>query len=720
MSNKELLKRFSLSSEELDRVVAQAMGTLGHDQIDDLYEGSVKNFTPDALIDGTVQRIVNDDVMVDIGFKAEGLVPLYEFDGVDPEIGSQVEVMIEGLDENQSLYLLSMRKATRLRGWEKIVQDHGEGDLIEGTAIRKIKGGLLLDVDGVPVFLPASQLDIRRVPDVSTFIGRVVQCKIIKIDRERMNIVVSRRKLLEEQRQSLRDEVLGTLEEGQIREGLVKNIADFGAFVDIGGVDGLLHITDMSWGRVNHPSEVVQIEQKLQVKVLRFDKERGRIALGLKQLEASPWDEIEGRYAVGERVTGEVVNIMPYGAFVKLEDGIEGLVHISEMSWTKRINHPSEMVDIGDQLGVVVLEIHKEKQEISLGIKQTEVNPWTEVEERYPIGTIIEGNVRNLTNYGAFIEIEEGIDGLLHVSDMSWTKKVAHPSEVLEKGEAIRAVVLSVNTDKRRVALGSKQLEQDPWQDEIPRRFGPGDIVVGRVCKFTNFGVFVLLDDGLEGLLHISEMSEEPVDNAEDAVDIDQLVDVRVLKVDSEERKIGLSMIGVPQHSYLTDDKKKDAVEAESSEEASDAEAGDSDASEVSPAEVSDGVGGEDDSHEDAVDDGADASETLEANVEEAQESSEEGSGDSLEEAPSIENDEEGSGTIADESTQESTEELAGGEVGPPEETGEESEEARPEAEETLEGDDPSVEEPEGSNDESVGSESPQVGDPDESSRLDE
>ncbi len=610
MSNKELLKRFALTAEQLDLAVAEALGGLATAQVDEMYEGSVKDFTPNAIIRGTLLRVVNEDVMVDIGYKAEGVVPLYEFEeGEEPEIGSEVEVLIEGLDENQSLYLLSMRKASRLRGWERLVQSHGEGDIIKGMATRKIKGGLLLDVEGVPVFLPASQIDIRRVPDVNVFIGRDLECKIIKIDRERMNVVVSRRKLLEERRNTLRDEVLKTLEEGQVRQGVVKNIADFGAFLDIGGVDGLLHITDMSWGRVNHPSEVVKLEEKLEVKVLRFDRERNRIALGLKQLEASPWEEIERKYPIGGRVTGEVVNIMPYGAFVKLEDGIEGLVHISEMSWTRRINHPSELVEIGQGVEVVVLDIDKDKQEISLGMKQTEVNPWTEVEDRYPVGTIIEGMVRNLTNYGAFIEIEEGIDGLLHVSDMSWTKKVNHPSEVLTKGENVRAVVLSVDTEKRRVALGMKQLEQDPWQDEIPRRYGPGDIVAGRVSKFTNFGVFVALEDGLEGLLHISELTDKKVESPDEVVEVGQMVDVRVLKVDTEERKIGLSMIGVPQHSHLTEMEEKEKlriergepeVTAAAADEGATAEAGGADA------DADDGDGADDGAGQGAARAGAD------------------------------------------------------------------------------------------------------------------
>ena len=571
MSNKDLLKRFSLPEADLDRAVAEAMGGLATANVNELYDSSVHDFAPNALIGGTVLRIVADDVMVDIGYKSEGIVPLFEFEDTGvPPAGTRIEVLMEGIDEATGLLLLSKRRAERMRGWEKIVSSHGEGAIIKGVATRKIKGGLLLDVTGVNVFLPASQIDIRRVPDVGLYIGRDLECKIIKIDRERMNIVVSRRKLLEERRTALREQLLSTLQEGQIVKGTVKNIADFGAFLDIGGVDGLLHITDMSWGRVNHPSELVQLEQELTVKVLRYDKERNRIALGLKQLEPSPWAEVEKKYPIGSKVKGEVVNIMPYGAFVKLEDGVEGLVHISEMSWTRRVSHPSDLVKIGDQVDVVVLDINQEKQEISLGMKQTETNPWTEVEDRYPVGTIIEGVVRNLTSYGAFVEIEEGIDGLLHVSDMSWTKKITHPSEVLKKGDTVRAVVLSVDTEKRRVALGMKQLEQDPWQDEIPRRYGPGDIVTGRVSKIANFGVFVQLEDGLEGLLHISELSDRKVDNPESIVKPGQLVDVRVLKVDTEERKIGLSMIGVPQKSYLTDpNPPKDEPAAPAAPEAS-------------------------------------------------------------------------------------------------------------------------------------------------------
>ena len=406
---------------------------------------------------------------------------------------------------------------------------------------RKIKGGLLIDI-GVPVFLPASQVDIRRPSDIGEFIGRNVHAVILKIDEERRNIVISRRKLVEEEREDAKRNLLSSINESDVVHGTVTNIAEFGAFIDLGGIDGLLHITDMSWGRVNHPSEVVRIGQEIEVKILNIDREKEKIALGLKQLEASPWEEIEEKYPIGCRVKGTVVNLMTYGAFVRIEEGIEGLVHISEMSWTRRINHPSECVQVGDDAEVVVLDIDKEKLEISLGMKQTEVNPWELVAEKYPPGTIIEGKVRNLANYGAFIEIEPGIDGLLHVSDISWTKKVAHPNEIFQKGEVVKCVVIEVDQEKQRVGLGLKQLSEDPWIEAIPTAYRPGMIVKGTVTKITNFGVFVELEENLEGLLHISELSDQKVENPQDVVKVDQEVDVKILRVDIDDRKIGLSL----------------------------------------------------------------------------------------------------------------------------------------------------------------------------------
>ena len=393
------------------------------------------------------------------------------------------------------------------------------------------------------MFLPASQVNLRRTHDVSDFIGEPIRARIIKIDAERMNIVISRRKLLEEERQKQKEFLLSDIQEGQVRKGVVKNIADFGVFVDLGGIDGLLHITDMTWGRINHPSEMVQLDQEIEVKVLRVDTDRERIALGLKQKQASPWEGIESRYPVASKHLGEVVNIMSYGAFVKLEDGVEGLVHISEMSWTRRVNHPSELVKPGDHVEVVVLEINKEKSEISLGMKQAETNPWDLVEQHYPVGTVIEGTVRNLTSYGAFVEIEEGIDGLLHVSDMSWTKKITHPSEMVKKGDKLRCVVLSVDTHKKRIALGYRQLAADPWMDHIPNNFHVGDLLSGTVTKLTNFGAFVRLEDDLEGLLHVSELADHKVNDPSEIVQPGMKVEVRVIRVDTEERKIGLSFV---------------------------------------------------------------------------------------------------------------------------------------------------------------------------------
>jgi small subunit ribosomal protein S1 len=454
----------------------------------------------------------------------------------------EVECLVEAIDDEDGYIELSKRKADRIRGWEKIIETHAEGDVVEGEIVKKIKGGLLVEI-GVPVFLPASQVDIRRVGDIGEWIGQHVRARIIKIDEERMNIVVSRRKLIEEEREKLKTELLAEIDEGQIRTGVVKNIAEFGVFVDLGGLDGLLHITDMSWGRINHPSEMVAINDEVEVKVLKIDRDRERIALGMKQKSESPWERIDEKYPVNSRITGEVVNLMSYGAFVKLEDGVEGLVHISEMSWTKRVNHPSEVVNVGDHVEVVVLDIDKEKQEISLGMKQTEVNPWDMVSDTYPPGTVIRGRVRNLTNYGAFIELQEGIDGLLHITDMSWTKKITHPSEVVKKGEEVECVVLSVDQEKKRIALGLKQLQADPWTSDIPARYHIGDSVPGTVTKITNFGVFVELEAGLEGLLHVSELADHKVDNPEDVVKIGQKVEVRIIKIDTDERKIGLTLI---------------------------------------------------------------------------------------------------------------------------------------------------------------------------------
>ena len=542
MVDRNLLKTYGIGEEDIEQEVAAALGEGGEAALVQAYEDSIRNFEVGTILNGRVLNLIGDDVVIDIGYKSEGVVPLSEF-GEPPDVApdDEVEVLLEAVEDDAGQIRLSKRKADRIRAWERIITTHKENDVVSGVVMRKIKGGLLVDI-GVPVFLPASQVNIRRPGDIAEYIGQEVTCKILKIDESRRNIVVSRRKLIEEERETMKETLMAEIEVGQVRKGVVKNIADFGAFVDLGGIDGLLHITDMSWGRISHPSEMVAIEENLEVCILNIDRDKEKISLGLKQKTPSPWENIGEKYPVGSKVTGQVVNIVTYGAFVKLEDGVEGLVHISEMSWTHRVNHPTELVAIGDTVEVVVLGINKQKEEISLGMKQCEVNPWTMVESKYPPGTRVKGRVRNLTNYGAFVEIEEGIDGLLHVSDMSWTKKVSHPSEVVKKGEKTEAVVLSVDPDKKRVALGLKQLQADPWLEDIPSRYLAGDLVHGRVTKLTSFGVFVELEDGLEGLLHISELSEHKVASPEEVVQPGTEVDVRVIRVDRDARKIGLSL----------------------------------------------------------------------------------------------------------------------------------------------------------------------------------
>ena len=538
----ETLALIDVTDDELNQELAAAFGDAPEtDAIDSAIEETIAEYKTDAILKGRIIGRSGNDVIVDVGLKSEGYVHSDEWDDQSEiDIGDEIEVQLEQIETETGILLLSKRKADRMRGWSRLLATCKEGDKVSGKCMRKIKGGLLVDI-GVPVFLPASQVDTRRPSDVGQYIGRTIDAVILKIDEEHCNIVISRRKLIETERAKLKEALMSDLEVGQIREGVVKNIADFGVFIDLGGIDGLLHITDMSWNRIGHPSEILRIDEKVKVKVLNFDKEREKIALGLKQTQENPWDVVEERYAVGSKIKGGVVNITPYGAFIKLEDGIEGLVHISEMSWTRRISHPSEIVNPGDEIEVVVLNINKDKQEISLGIKQTETNPWTRVAEKYPPNTVVEGTVRNLTNYGAFIEIEEGIDGLLHVSDISWTKKVSHPSEMVKKAEAIKCVVLAVDQDKQRIALGIKQLTEDPWLHAVPDRYVPGMIVQGKVTKITNFGVFVELETDLEGLLHVSELSDEHVDDPHKAVELGQQIEVKILRVDAQDRKIGLS-----------------------------------------------------------------------------------------------------------------------------------------------------------------------------------
>jgi small subunit ribosomal protein S1 len=542
MVDRNIVNKLGLSEQQLDQQVGEMFSDEESRYLEQALETRVDSRLPGTILKGTIVSQIGNDVMVEVGLKSEGVVDAGEF-GSPEEItpGTEIEVLLEDTDSESGLILLSKRKADVIRGWETIINTKKEGDVVTGKVIRRIKGGLLVDI-GVPVFLPASQVDIRKPGDISRFIGRDVDCKVLKIDVEGRNIVVSRRKLIEEERRTSKEKILSDIQVGQLRRGVVKNIADFGVFVDLGGLDGLLHISDLSWGRISHPSEVVQLDQDIECVVIGVDKENEKISLGLKQKTPSPWESVEHRYPVGARVKGKVVNIMNYGAFVRLEDGIEGLVHISEMSWTRRLSHPGEMVNLGDEIEVVVLNVNREKQEISLGIKQTETNPWTIAAKKYPSGTIVTAKVRSMTNFGAFVEIEPGIDGMIHISDLSWTKKYGHPSEALQKGQEIKCLVLEVNEDKRRISLGTKQMTEDPWIRAIPEKYIPGHIIKGKVAKLTNFGAFVELEPDLEGLLHISELADHKIDKPQDVVKPGDEVEVKILKVDSDARKIGLSL----------------------------------------------------------------------------------------------------------------------------------------------------------------------------------
>ncbi|MCR4318641.1 MAG: 30S ribosomal protein S1 [Planctomycetes bacterium] len=547
---KPIIKALELPKEKLEERVREILGEYATKEPSEIYGVGLRSVGVDELVQGKVVSVSGDEILMDIGFKCEGIISTEEFENEElPKVGEEFEVLVESINDRESLITVSKWKADRKRAWDRVIDTYKEGDQVSGKVYKKTRGGLLVDI-GVLVFLPASQVGIRRAGDIAEYIGQELECKIIKIDKAKQNIVVSRRKLIEETRARMKAGLLSDIEEGQIRAGVVKNIVDFGAFVDLGGIDGLLHITDMTWGRVSHPTELVQVDQTLEVIVLRVDRERERIALGLKQLTENPWDKVSERYAPWSKHKGEVVNIMNYGAFVKLEEGIEGLVHVSEMSWTKRITHPSEVVKLQDEVEVVILDVNKEKQEISLGMKQCEQNPWTLVEEKYPVGTIVKGKVRNLANYGAFIEIEEGIDGLLHVTDMSWARKISNPMEVVKKGDELETVVLSVDPERKRVALGLKQLRDDPWKDHIPTKFAIGRQIEGRITKVTNFGIFVELEDELEGLLHVSELtlgsSKKGID---DLFKSGMVIPVEVIKLDEDERKIGLRL----QDSFTLD-----------------------------------------------------------------------------------------------------------------------------------------------------------------------
>jgi small subunit ribosomal protein S1 len=493
------------------------------------------------ILKGTVVELTKDFVVVDVGLKSEGLVPVNEFsDAKELALGEAIEVLLDQMEGEDGQIVLSRDKARRQRQWEHISTNCEEGSIVRGKVMRKVKGGLMVDI-GMEAFLPGSQIDNKKIKNLDEYIGHEFDFKILKINSDRKNIVISRREILEEERISRKAELLGNIQEGEIRIGVVKNITDFGVFLDLDGIDGLLHITDMTWKRIKHPSEMVQLGQELEVIILNVDKDKGRVALGMKQKESNPWEEIERKYPIGTRVRGKIVNLVPYGAFIEIEQGIEGLIHVSEMSWVKNVSDPSEIVKKGDEVEAVVLSIQREEGKISLGIKQTEKNPWDDVDNKYPIGSSVEAEIRNLTNYGAFVELEPGIDGLIHISDLSWIKKVSHPSEVLKKGDKVEAVILSVDKDSKKITLGVKQLSNNPWES-IEKKIPVGSLVQGTVSKITAFGAFVELTNGIEALVHVTEISDQPFGKVEEVVNKGDMITAKVIKLDPEHKKIALSI----------------------------------------------------------------------------------------------------------------------------------------------------------------------------------
>jgi small subunit ribosomal protein S1 len=518
----------------------------GEDRIDPelvkMYENSLMELEEGEIVRGTILKVDEKEVLVDVGFKSEGVIPIEEFGDVESiKVGDQIDVFLEKMENQDGLVVLSKQRADFVKVWDRVKEAADSGAVVEGRLLRKIKGGLVVDLFGVEAFLPGSQIALRQVQNVDDLLNRTMTFKIIKLNKRRRNIVISRRAMLEEERDMQKTKVLSELAKDQIREGVVKNITDFGAFVDLGGIDGLLHITDMSWGRISHPSEVVAIGDKVTVKVLSFDRERERISLGLKQLTPYPWEDVDKKYAVGDRVKGKVVSITDYGAFIELEKGVEGLIHVSEMSWTKHIRHPSKVLAVGDTVEAVVLRVDKENEKISLGLKQIEPDPWLTLEERYPVGSRITGKVRNLTNFGAFVELEEGIDGLVHISDMSWTRRIGHPSEVVKKGESVEVVVLSVDKEARRVSLGLKQVDEDPWPI-IAQKYTQDTVCRGKVVRLLEKGVVVDLGDDLEGFVPASQLGVDNLKKPADAFSEGDEIPLKATRVDIPNHRIVLSV----------------------------------------------------------------------------------------------------------------------------------------------------------------------------------
>jgi small subunit ribosomal protein S1 len=531
----------------------------------ELFERQTREMKEGELVQGVVTHADDDHVQVDVGFKSEGLIDAWEFMDDDArllvKVGDRVDVLVEEIEDDSGRIVLSKEKADRLKVWDDISKAYEADQPVEGVILSRVKGGLAVDI-GVKAFLPGSQVDLRPVRNLESVIGERLAFKIIKFNKRRGNIVLSRRALLEKEREKLRETTLETLQEGQIIDGVIKNITDYGAFIDLGGIDGLLHVTDMSWGRVNHPSELFRVGDEIKVKVLRFDPESERVSLGLKQIQPDPWRDAAMRYPIGRRITGKIVSLTDYGAFVELEAGIEGLVHVSEMSWTKRVKHPSKLVSVGDQVEAVVLDVDEHNRKISLGMKQIEPNPWSVIEEKYPIGTRVRGTVRNITNFGVFVGLEEGVDGLVHVSDISWTEQIKHPSEKFQKGDELEAVVLKIDRENEKFSLGIKQLTPNPW-DGIKKKYPVGSEITGEVTSVTDFGAFVRLEEGIEGLIYSAELSQDKVEKPADVVSAGQTVTALVTKVDPVDQKISLSI------RALTDKEEREALKRLAAQQAS-------------------------------------------------------------------------------------------------------------------------------------------------------
>ena len=534
----------SKTSDGKQAAEAEKRPAEGMDNLMDLYEESFKLFQEGEVVKGTVISTDKEYVLVDIGYKSEGLIPAHEFlddqGNVSAQVGDEVEVMVEWWDDEEEAVILSKEKATKIKVWDEIKKIYDEDGTIEGVISNRVKGGFSVDI-GVPSFLPGSQADLRPIRNLDEMVGKKYDFKILKYNRKRSNIVLSRRVILEQNREAKRSATLKSIHDGKVIEGIVKNITDYGVFVDLGGVDGLLHITDISWGRVKHPSELFGIGDQITVKVLHLDLEKERVSLGMKQLSADPWSTAMEKYPVGSRVTGRIVSLTDYGAFVELEEGIEGLIHVSEMSWTRKIRHPSKVVAVSELVEAIVLDIKPESRRISLGMKQVVPNPWDVISEKYPVGTTIEGKIKNITDFGLFIGIDEGIDGLVHISDVSWTKRIKHPSELYKKGDVVQAIVLDIEKDNERFSLGIKQLQPDPWET-VEQRYEVGKEITGTVTNLTDFGIFVELEEGIEGLIHVSEISKEKIKTPVGRYKIGDIINAKVMNLNSDERRIGLSI----------------------------------------------------------------------------------------------------------------------------------------------------------------------------------